>query len=293
MSNSITSPYFPASQPHQWLRGNLHSHTTNSDGAQAPQAVVDDYAARGYDFLAISDHDILTDPFALDPRGMVLIPAVEVTARGPHVLHINAREALEPHKDRQRVLDAVDGDDAFAVIAHPNWEQDFNHCPQESLNAWQGYVGIEIYNGVVRHLEGSPLATDRWDMLLGSGRRVWGFANDDSHFPQNVARAWNVVQVEHATAPEILRALREGRFYTSTGVAIDSIHVTDRRIQIHAPDAHYIAAYADYGKLVHEGVGPDFGMDLYDDETIHYVRMECWGAGRTMAWTQPFFVEHE
>ena len=40
-----------------WLKGNLHAHTTESDGSRPPQEVVDDYAARGYDFLMISDHD--------------------------------------------------------------------------------------------------------------------------------------------------------------------------------------------------------------------------------------------
>jgi len=39
------------------LRGNLHAHTTFSDGVRTPQALVEDYEARGYDFLAITDHE--------------------------------------------------------------------------------------------------------------------------------------------------------------------------------------------------------------------------------------------
>src|SRR5262245_62368109 len=38
------------------LRGNLHAHTTLSDGVRAPQALIDEYEALGYDFLAITDH---------------------------------------------------------------------------------------------------------------------------------------------------------------------------------------------------------------------------------------------
>lgn len=287
----IHNPYFPAGKSFHWVRGNLHAHTTNSDGEQTPQAVVDGYAARGYHFLAISDHDFFTDPDALDARGMVLIPGVEVTAKGPHVLHVNTREALEPHKDRQKVLDHVDAEASFAVIAHPNWGIDCAHCPQHLLEAWNGYIGIEIFNGVVQVLEGSPFATDRWDMLLGQGRRVWGFAHDDTHFPRDFARGWNMVQVEHLTLPDILRAFREGRFYASTGVTIESIGVTDGTIQLHAPDAQYIAVYGDYGILLYDTAGPELNLTVPADRPLTYVRVECWGAGRAMAWTQPFYIE--
>ena len=291
VSVTIVSSYMPAERPSRWLRGNLHAHTTNSDGSQAPQLVIDGYAARAYDFLMLSDHDVFTDPDVLDSRGMVLLPGVEVTARGPHILHVNARTAVEPHRDRQHVLDAVDTMESFAVVAHPNWETHFNHCPQALLETWTGYLGIEIYNGVVQRLEGSPLATDRWDQLLGSGRRVWGFAHDDSHCPADMGRAWIVAQCEHPTAPDILKALGEGRFYASTGVAIDAIRTTARRIEVHAPDAQYVVAYSDFGAMVAEVFGDELGVTVPEDFAGTYVRVECHGAGRAVAWTQPFFVE--
>lgn len=39
------------------LRGNLHAHTTFSDGVRTPAALLAEYESRGYDFLAITDHD--------------------------------------------------------------------------------------------------------------------------------------------------------------------------------------------------------------------------------------------
>ena len=39
------------------LRGNLHAHTTFSDGVRSPAALVAEYEALGYDFLAITDHE--------------------------------------------------------------------------------------------------------------------------------------------------------------------------------------------------------------------------------------------
>ena len=40
-----------------WYKGNLHSHTTNSDGAWTPDEAVEHYKANGYAFLCLSDHN--------------------------------------------------------------------------------------------------------------------------------------------------------------------------------------------------------------------------------------------
>src|SRR3989442_13147225 len=40
-----------------WLRGNLHAHTTFSDGVKEPAQLIAEYEALGYDFLAITDHE--------------------------------------------------------------------------------------------------------------------------------------------------------------------------------------------------------------------------------------------
>jgi hypothetical protein len=43
----------------RWWKGNLHTHSFWSDGDDYPEMIVDWYHRNGYDFLAISDHDIL------------------------------------------------------------------------------------------------------------------------------------------------------------------------------------------------------------------------------------------
>jgi len=42
--------------PGRFWRGNLHGHSTGSDGALAPLEVCARYRAAGYDFVAVSDH---------------------------------------------------------------------------------------------------------------------------------------------------------------------------------------------------------------------------------------------
>ena len=43
----------------KWFKGNTHTHTLWSDGDDFPEMVIDWYKAKGYDFIALSDHNIL------------------------------------------------------------------------------------------------------------------------------------------------------------------------------------------------------------------------------------------
>ncbi len=45
----------------QWYKGNTHTHTLWSDGDGAPEVVVSWYVEHGYDFLALSDHNVFQD----------------------------------------------------------------------------------------------------------------------------------------------------------------------------------------------------------------------------------------
>lgn len=289
MPVALENPYAKPGTP--WLRGNLHAHTTNSDGKAAPQAVVDLYAERGYDFLMISDHDKLTDPKPLDARGMVLIPGNEVSARGPHLLHVDAHSVVPPDEDRQTVLHHVLADGGFAVLNHPNWQKSFNHCSLELLEKLEGYAGIEIYNGVIRRLEGSPLATDKWDRLLASGRRLWGFANDDSHAPeQDIALAWNVVQADDRSVKGIVDAFLDGRFYASTGVEIESVSVEGATVKVTAPNAKRLVVNGDWGKRLKQADATEIAYSVEENAPYTYIRVEAYGEGEAQAWTQPFFI---
>jgi predicted metal-dependent phosphoesterase TrpH len=53
----------------KWYKGNLHTHTTNSDGAWSSDRVVDEYVSNGYDFLFVTDHWKVTDVSGLSKNG--------------------------------------------------------------------------------------------------------------------------------------------------------------------------------------------------------------------------------
>ena len=50
-----------ATESPRYYKGNLHTHTLWSDGNHFPEMVVDWYARHSYDFLALTDHNIVAD----------------------------------------------------------------------------------------------------------------------------------------------------------------------------------------------------------------------------------------
>ena len=50
----------PLAAQARWWKGNLHTHTLWSDGDDYPEMVLDWYKSRGYHFVTLSDHNILS-----------------------------------------------------------------------------------------------------------------------------------------------------------------------------------------------------------------------------------------
>jgi len=51
----------PFREEGRWFKGNVHTHSTASDGTRTPEQLVKIYREAGYDFLSITDHSVVTD----------------------------------------------------------------------------------------------------------------------------------------------------------------------------------------------------------------------------------------
>ncbi len=77
------------------FRGDLHMHTCRSDGRQAPAIVAAEYRKNGYDFLAITDHDVYyasleaMNTFKNVPLEYTLVPGEEVHLEGNDIHIVN------------------------------------------------------------------------------------------------------------------------------------------------------------------------------------------------------------
>jgi hypothetical protein len=55
------SQQYTISQTLKWYKGNTHTHSLWSDGNDFPEMIMNWYKSKGYDFISLSDHNILAD----------------------------------------------------------------------------------------------------------------------------------------------------------------------------------------------------------------------------------------
>jgi hypothetical protein len=289
-----------------WLRGNLHTHTLESDGDTKPAEVVKWYAQHGYDFLVITDHDKVTR--VDDAAGIVLIPGEEVTDRLPKKpLHVNAigieaaippQHGTTPVEVLQRNIDAVRKAGALALINHPNFGWAFG---ADELLQLERANFLEIASGHrFVNTEGPPSVESMWDRMLTAGKSIWGVAVDDTHHLQRIwdddvvppGRAWVVVRAEKRDAKSILGALERGDFYASNGVELVDVIASAKSIEVSVKEKNYaryrIQFIGSGGRVLQESVGLTAKYEMRGSEG--YVRAKVIDSNGKCAWTQPVFV---
>jgi len=121
-----------------WFKGNTHTHTLESDGDSPPEEVATWYKENGYDFLVLSDHNVLTDPATLShivDESFLLIPGEEVTSSfegaSVHINGININMLVIPQRADtlvgtiQKNIDAIREVEGAPHINHPNFQWSF------------------------------------------------------------------------------------------------------------------------------------------------------------------------
>jgi len=308
---SFTSAYLDLATPCRWLRGNHHGHSTVSDGELEPLELVRAYEAKGYHYLALSEHDRLLESHELQPHtSMCIVQAVEVTSRARHTLLYLGADHVPPPRELtpREIMEQVEEAGGLFIFDHPNWKPWPDYATDEHLDTMEGMRGMEIYTAVIERLTGEAKATDRWDRLLAKGWRVFGHATDDQHRPDDCFIAWNCVQWregEPLSAEGIVEALASGRFYASTGVTIHRVGVAHEGqcvvVESDADEIHWITRGGIIVKKVQGGQStlsmtdfaelPDTPLTESGSPTqAIYVRAECLGRGSAAAWTQPFWI---
>lgn len=303
------------SAPTAWYRGNLHTHTINSDGDSPPYDVMAWYKRNGYQFLAITDHNTFTDPAALDTNSsdnFLLIGGEEVT--NPKVVHVNAigvSRVVPAQKGEtatellQASIDAIRTQGGVPLINHPNFQWAFTAREMLPL---RGFGLLEIASGhPLVNTDGdgqTPSAEQMWDQLLSAGIRAFGVAVDDVHnFREeftmdraNPGRGWVVVRTSTLTREAILAALNNGDFYASTGVTLKDIRSTSNSMTVEIqPDAQQFATrryrvvfLGKNGSVLAVSSQNPATYTFKGDES--YVRARIEDSGGHRAWTQPVFL---
>ena len=233
----------PFSSPGRFWRGNLHSHSTLSDGALKPEDVVEAYKRAGYDFLQLSDHFLgrfgwpIADTRKLRSDAFTTLIGAEVHAMATsageywHILatglpldfpHAGPNEPAPELAARAREAGA------FVAIAHPSWSQ----LTLQDGRSLEAAHAVEVYNHTCAILTDRGDGFYLLDQLCNEGRRLCAIAGDDAHFHNGDLDAFGgyvMVKSKSLDPDSLLEALKAGEFYSSQGPRIYDVEVTRQR----------------------------------------------------------------
>ena len=258
-----------------FYKGNLHTHSTNSDGKLSPELVCKKYKYKGYDFLCISDHFVglfnypITDTSAFRDNDFTTLLGAEVHSgfmeNGQlwHLLAVGLPKNFKPsntpnfspRKDQEKAADLAKRcfeSGAFVSIAHPQWSGLEVSDAEKIIHAH----AVEIYN------HGCAVDSDRGDgahlldLMLSRGSKLSLIATDDAHFRSNdYFGGWVEVKSKNNNPEELLQSLKEGSFYSSQGPKIYDIDINKEELKIKSSPVNSVILVG-YGSasLVKHGV---------------------------------------
>lgn len=312
-----------------WYKGNLHSHTTNSDGNYTPKEAVDQFKKQGYSFLCISDHNLYTDyRDEFNEEKFIILPGVEAAAvlfddkdRCIKVHHMNGilgtstmqkkafthydhmdtvgpfvyYEKWDGAKAASLMINELHSRGCFVTYNHPIWSRvDL----QEFVSA-QDFEILEIFNYNTQNESETGYDTTYWDVMLRKGRHILADASDDNHNDgkfDDTFGGYIVVKANALTHDDIIEAILSGNYYSSSGPQIFSWGIKDQKAYITCTASERISLIADG----YVGAGVTYVAKSEDNLLQEaefsltgnetYIRAECRDLFGKKAWTNPIYI---
>ncbi|WP_347259653.1 CehA/McbA family metallohydrolase [Rudaea sp.] len=269
-----------------WYRGDLHMHGAHSDGSCTPQSgkgkvpcplflTAQTAAERGLDFIALSDHNTVSQADAvreLQPYfdRLLLLPGRELTTFSGHAnllgawLPLDFRVGSADVPDWNTLLRRAATLDGFVSINHPirlsgelcmgcGWTAK----PEVDMRLVQA-IEVVNTNDADTAISGVPF----WQAQLDKGHRLTAIGGSDDHNAKQwhetrgvagIGTPTTVVHAANLSQRAVLDALRAGHVY------VDVFGSKDRHLEFTAKGQGFDAEMGDEVKIAQNGKA-DFSL---------------------------------
>jgi hypothetical protein len=217
-----------------WYRGDLHAHTIHSDAQWELDGLLAWAQENHLDFCTLSDHNTVTGllpPDSVPRDGVLLLGGMELTTFWGHALALGLREWVDWRANNGRTMEQIAAEvnarGGLFIIAHPKAVGD----PYCTGCRW-------VYDAM---MPGNARAVEVWndpwanpgdnneDALalafewLNRGYRLALTSGTDIHGRARGAAPYgfDVVYAQDLSEREILRAVRAGHLYLSSGPRLE------------------------------------------------------------------------
>jgi hypothetical protein len=206
-----------------WYKGDLHVHSTHSDGEQSVPELADEATKRGLDFIAITDHNTVSQLSDIRKHlegRTLLLPGEEITTYHGHAnvwgndTWIEFR--LENEQHFSRLIREVHREGLIISVCHPkefgpNWE----------FKRLRGFDAVEVWQGLWPTLNFQSVSW--WEELLKEGNRIVAVGGSDIHRLENepgrsvydIGTPTTWVFCSGLSKELLLSAIRAGRVFIS------------------------------------------------------------------------------
>jgi len=189
------------------LRLDLHIHTDHSlDSRISVDEVILRCKSVGMHGFAVTDHDTLSGVAEAMEKGgdLIVIPGMEVSARGGHILALDVSEPIPAGLSMAETVEKIDDQGAIAIIAHPY--SVFRTWVNSTEIKAAGFNAVEVANAAQFPygwmLKKNAALAERLGLPETGG--------SDAHSPEMVGRAYTVVEADSPEVEDVIRSIRRG-----------------------------------------------------------------------------------
>lgn len=184
----------------------------------------------------------------------------------------------------------------LVTFNHPEWSQQ----PYEVFCQYQGMFGMEIYNTASERGGFNEYNSKLYDMILRSGHKICCIAADDNHNNRPLDSVYSdsfggyvMIRAESLTHENIINALENGNFYSSTGPEITVLYRKDDTVHIETSAAKKIRILTGNGcaRVVIAGDKLLTSADFKVDPIFLYFRIEVTDEKGEKAYTNAYFTD--
>jgi putative hemolysin/predicted metal-dependent phosphoesterase TrpH len=186
--------------------GNLHMHTTCSDGRNSYEEMVQKALSLKFSFIAITDHcygcsvlckDIIRQ--CQEERRLLCIPSMEVTGK-THLLAIGIQNSIDKRLPVKRQVDEIHRQGGIAIAAHP-FRRD------------SPYTESELFETGLDAIECKGIPADKKAAFFNKIRKhaISCVSNSDAHDVAVMAASWVMCDGEIRNFNDLKAAMKEKR----------------------------------------------------------------------------------
>lgn len=278
----------------RWLKGDLHMHTTYSDGAFHVEEVMNNVKKIGLDFISMTDHNSFAQNTAYIPReDLVIIPGVEYSTRNGDsniwgLSHWQGELNHSSEGDIESTIGVAKELGAVVSMNHPfiknkpwKWNYDDFYC-------------IEIWRGEWNVFNETALAY--WHNRLTLGHRLTGVGGSDIH-DENQGRWYGLpttaVYTNDYSSQGILKEIMKGNVCVLAGPDLPCIQMSFVEDGIMCtfdrPASGQLKLINEVGIMEQIQIDDKMNSLFKVDKKAMFYRFELWGEEAPICITNPLY----